>query len=110
MIIDNPLKDIMDDVDITYQKILNNLMDSKQNLELKTQIDKPKELASLVSIAYNLKKYKYNISFKTIIDFIKTYLKYMVSYQRLGRLGVLRALTPIESKKDINSNIPIIID
>lgn len=110
MIVDNPLKDIMDDVDITYQKILNLLIDSKQNLQLKTQIDKPKELASLVSIAYTLKLYKYTKSYKTIMDFIKTYLEYMVSYKRLGRLEIIRALTPIESKRDTNLNNPIIID
>jgi len=79
LIRENPLRDLSESNDISIQKILINLLDGKKNLDLKTQIDKPKELASLVSLANYLKQHKYPISYNTIMNFIKTYLRYMVS-------------------------------
>ena len=105
LIRENPLKDLSESNEISIQKILINLLDGKKNLDLKTQIDKPKELASLVSLANYLKQHKYPISYNTIMKFITTYLRYMVSYNRMSRKEIIKALTPVESKiKDYMDN------
>ena len=102
---ENPLKSLTANTEITDLKILNDLLNGKKDLDLKTQIDKPKELASLVSLAKFLKKCKYPISSTTIVNFIKKYLRYMVSYERLSRTEIIRALTPTESRmKDYMEN------
>lgn len=105
LIKENPLRDLSETNEISIQKILINLLDGKKNLDLKTQIDKPKELATLVSLANYLKAHKYPTSYNTIMKFIKTFLRYMVSYNRLSRSEIIKALTPVDSKiKDYMDN------
>lgn len=94
---DNPMKDLSKDTDISREKILVNLLNAKNNLELKTEIHKPKELASLYSIAKYLKVHKYHKSYTTITSFIDIFLRYMISHNRMSRIEIIKALTPIES-------------
>lgn len=90
---DNPLKELSKDNRITLQQILNNLLDGKHNLELKTHIFKPKALAGLKSISQYLEVNGYKKSSNIIKDFIKQYLEYMVSYKRLSRTEIIKAFT-----------------
>jgi len=53
------LKDFVENSEITIQKILNNLLNGDKNLDLKTHIYKPKQLASLHTLAKHLKNKKY---------------------------------------------------
>jgi len=92
-LIDNPLKDFSKDNKITLQQILNNLLDGKENLELKSHIFKPKALAGLKSLSRYLKKLEYVNSSEIINKFIRTYLEYMVSYKRLSRTEIIKAFT-----------------
>lgn len=102
---ENPIKELSKDNTISIEKILNNLINNTDNLELKTEIHKPKELASLYSYAKYLKQQKFIIPYKTIINFIKQYLKYMVSFNRMSRTEIIKALTPSDSKiKDYMDN------
>lgn len=105
-IFDNPLKTLSRDNKITRDEILNNLLNGKKNLELKTHIFKPKALAGLKSIEVYLNTHGYVKSAEIIKKFIRTYLKYMVSYKRLSRTEIIKALTysnRIENK-DVNFN------
>lgn len=95
---ENPLKSLSKDNTISIEKILNNLINNTDNLELKTEIHKPKELASLVSYANYLKENDFEIPYNTIMDFIEAYLKYMVSFNRMSRTEIIKALTPSDTK------------
>ena len=81
--------------DIGMQEILNVLLEGDKNLELKTHVIRPKQLAALSTLAEVLKISKYPKSSKLIKDFIDIYLRYMISYKRLSRGEVIRALTTV---------------
>jgi len=102
-IFDNPLKVLSKDNKITLQQILNNLLDAKENLELKTHIFKPKALAGLKTIAIYLENIGLKHSSKCINNYIETYLKYMVSYKRKSRTEIIKAFT-FSNSKEYNEN------
>ena len=95
------LQDIIKTSDITLQQILNNLLDAKHNLELKTQIIKPKQLSILAIIGEYLNDKGLTQSSKLVKGFLETYLKYMVSYKRLSRTEIIKAISSwIESEQE----------
>lgn len=81
--------------DISLQQILNNLLDGKHNLDLKSEIFKPKDLASLKIFGEFLGKLKYPKSQIVIESFLKTYLRYMVSYERKSRTEIIKAISSL---------------
>lgn len=85
--------------DISFQQILNNLLD-KQDLELKTHILKPKELTSLKIIAEYLKLCELEFSYNILDKYISFYLEYMVSYKRLSRNEIVKAISNIAQESD----------
>ena len=85
--------ELIQSTDITLQQILNNLLDGSQNLDLKTQIIKPKQLASLKVLSDILKGMEFKDSSKILKDFIEIYLRYMVSYERQSRKEIIKALS-----------------
>ena len=85
-------EDIQEINDLTFKEILNNLLD-KDNLELKTHIFKPKQLATLKVFGEMMSSYKYPKSAKIIKDFLDIYLTYMVSFNRESRKEIIKALT-----------------
>lgn len=89
--------------DISLQKILNNLLDGKDNLELKTHIFKPKQLASLLTLANYLKTLELDKSSKLIIEFIRIYLEYMVSFKRLSRIEVIKAISSFYESESLSN-------
>ena len=103
----NPLISLSRDTEITIHQILNNLMNGKKNLALKSHIYKPKKIATLKVISKYLKGIKYNISAKIVKHFIRYYLEYMVSYNRLGRKEIIKAFTfsNINHKNDTEFHI-----
>lgn len=103
----NSNKSVFDELipteDISLQQILNNLLDGKHNLDLKSEIFKPKDLASLKIFAEYLGKLEYKKSQIIIENFIKTYLRYMVSFERKSRSEIIKALSNLIEKE--NSDI-----
>ncbi len=89
----NPLKILSKDNKITLQQILNNLLDASENLELKSHIFKPKQLAGLKTLAMYFEQCECNDERDIILGFIVDYLKYMVSYKRLSRSEIIKAFT-----------------
>lgn len=92
--------DMVEANDISLQQILNNLLDGSKDLDLKSHIFKPKQLASLNILADLLNRLKYKKSHKVIIDFIKIYLRYMVSFDRLSRKEIIKALSNLVEKEN----------
>ena len=87
--------------DISLQQILNNLLDGKHNLDLKSEIFKPKDLASLKILAELLGKLSFNKSQTIIESFIKTYLRYMISFQRKSRSEIIKAVSSLFEKEKL---------
>ena len=92
------------DDDLTFEKILNALLDGSKNLDLKTHINKPKQLASLKIIRDVLKLAKCPMSSELIDAFTEKYLRYMVSFRRMSRTETIKAISEpndaIKSEKD----------
>ena len=108
-LIANPLRVLSKDNKITLQQILNNLLDGKENLELKSHIFKPKALAGLKSLSEYLHELGYVKSSEIIKKFVRTYLEYMVSYKRLSRTEIIKAFTNSNRNENLdkpfNSNL-----
>ena len=92
----NEIRPIKDD---SLKKILNNLLDGSTDLDLKTHIFKPKQLSALISFANYLKTRELKNSAKLIIDFVKDYLRKMVSYKRLSRTEIIKAFQSINERE-----------
>ena len=98
-------RDLFKSDDLSFQKILNELLRSDANLPLKTQIENPLNLAMLKTLASLLKIRKMKKSGKMIDDFIKVFLEYMVSYKRKSRAEIIDAVKhqlENEDNKQIN--------
>lgn len=109
MEIENALKELSEVKDLSIHEILNNLLDGEQNLDLKTHIFKPKQLASLFVLGSYLNTNKAVHSAGIISEFIQIYLRYMVSFKRLSRSEIIRAISS-EMSRDVNQGNPITKD
>jgi len=91
--------------DLSFISVLNNLL-NKDNLEFKTHIFKPKQLAVLKIFSGLLKDNNFPISSSIITNFIEYYLTYMVSYNRESRKEIIKALTHlIDDNQESNKRI-----
>ncbi|MGB5911849.1 MAG: hypothetical protein WBH31_11700 [Promethearchaeia archaeon] len=97
--------------DLSLQKILNSLLNAKENLELKTHIHEPLDLAKLYFLADYLDvrfptqidkktEERFSLSGKAIKSFITIYLKYMVSWKRESRREIIRAVSQMFNEED----------
>lgn len=84
--------------DLTFEKILNNMLDGEHNLDLKSHIFKPKVLSSFVVFGSSIGELKYKTAAGRIDTFVKKYLRFMVSYQRLSRKEVTHALASLREE------------
>jgi len=102
------LNELMEIQSSSFKEILNDLLDGDENLDLKTQIFKPKDLASLNVISVLLENMGFNKSSNLIMQFIEVYLRYMVSYKRLSRSEIIKAISNVAqeiSESDSTSKI-----
>jgi len=101
------LREYMNEViptkDISLQKILNNLIEGDKNLDLKTHIFKPKQLAGLVVIQEYLKIIGLTKSSDLIKSFMKHFKRLMVSYKRLSRIEIIKAISSILEKERLSN-------
>jgi len=102
------LKEIMREVipksNLSLITTLNNLLESKDNLELKTHIIRPLELTVLGFIAEVINMYGYNEPSLLIKNFITSFLKNMVSYKRLSRIEIIKAISNLQQTNDDLTN------
>ena len=82
------------------QEILHVLLEGDNNLELKTHVIKPKQLAALHTLASVLETCEYVKSSGLLYSFIDIYLRYMISFKRLSRGEIIRALTTVVQEED----------
>lgn len=101
------LNELMEVQDSSFKEILTDLLDGEQNLDLKTHIHKPKELASLNVVAMLLETMGYNKSSNLVMQFIEIYLRYMVSFKRLSRTEIIRAISTLSQDIDESNSTKI---
>jgi hypothetical protein len=79
--------------ELDLNEILNNLIDGSRDVDLKTEILRPKELASLKVLSDFMNDYNLIQSNSVIKNFLNTYFRYMFSHNRLSRKEVVRAIS-----------------
>ena len=97
-------KEMIQTKDISLQKILNNLLDGSKDLDLKTHIFKPKKLSSLISFANYLNSLGLDEVSVLIIDFVKDFLRKMVSYDRLSRKEIVKAISSFYERESLSNS------
>ena len=90
--IEKVLGELTEIKDISIHEILINLLDGEQNLDLKTHIFKPKQLSGLFVLGSYLNNTGAKHTSGIIAEFIQVYLRYMVSYNRLSRTEIIKAI------------------
>lgn len=104
----NIVEDFIESNDLTYQEILNTLLDGEMNLDLKTHIFRPKQLASLHILGELLKTYNYPKSSTIIENFLTKFLRFMVSFNRLSRKEIVDAIkSNLAEKKNEERGSPL---
>lgn len=83
----------------SLKDILKSLLDADNDLELKTQVIVPKDIAGLQVLVEALKIYELEDSSKLLEEFIIYYLKLMVSYQRRGRKEIVDAVSGLMERE-----------
>lgn len=83
--------------DVTAEEILTNLMQA-ENIEMKTEIKKPLQLAKLYVLKTLLQNTGFNTASNIIDTFIQKYLVYMVSDKRKGRKEIIEAVSGIREQ------------
>lgn len=86
------LDDMIVQSDETTEKILARLLDSN-DIEMKTEIQNPLNLARLFSVADALTHEGYKSSGKLLTSFINIFLLYMTSFNRKRSTEIVTALT-----------------
>ena len=89
---------------VSYQQILNNLMDSSHNLPMKSRIPKPLNLAVLTMVGkYYNKRYLPDSSLM-VKGFVEIILEYFVSEKGKGREEIIKALAHLmdEEKRELD--------
>ncbi len=86
------------EVDLSFEKILNNMLDGGQNLALKTEIHNPKDLSALQMHAHYLNQLGMKKASQNITKFIEIYLGNMVSYKRKSREEVSHVLASLREE------------
>lgn len=99
----SPFKELEEISETSLQEILINMLDGENNLDLKSHIHKPKQLTSLVVLSKYLKANQCTLSSKIIDSFIEKYLRYMVSFDRLSRTEIIKAISSA-LEKEIEAN------
>ena len=99
MEIENALKELSEVKDVSIHEILSNLLDGEQNLDLKTHIFKPKQLSALFVLGSYLNENGAKHSSGVIAEFLQVYLRYMVSYNRLSRIEIIKAVSALIKKE-----------
>lgn len=98
---ENPLDRLEPITETSLQEILVNMLDGEHDLDLKTHIIAPKDLSSLMALAVVLRNLKFVASAELIEKWLDIYLRYMVSYKRLSREEIIKAVSGLLDKESL---------
>jgi len=86
--------------EIKLNDVLINLIDGSKDIDLKTEIKKPKQMTSLKILADFLGKLKYTNCESILKEFLTTYFRYMFSFNRQSRKEVIQGISAqLEAKQ-----------
>lgn len=97
--------ELVEKQEISLQQILNNLLDGSKDLDLKTHINHPKDIASLYMLADYFKKMKLPKSSNILDFFIEKYLRAMISFKRMSRKEIILAVSNMLESEQPDSTI-----
>lgn len=83
------------------KEILNTLLEGGENLALKTEIHQPKKLTALKMVGLVGTQLGYFRTGLLVEAFLNTYLEYMISYKRMSRSEIIRALTTMVQEQNV---------
>jgi hypothetical protein len=82
-----------------YQEILNVMLEGDNDLDLKTHVIKPKKLSALFTFQEYISVKQPSTSL--LIDIFTTkFNRYMVSYKRMSRIEIIKALSMVTMDQD----------
>lgn len=76
-----------------YKEIFDTLLDSSQDLEIKSHIINPMASTLIEFYSHALSIYGFNKSSELTHYILNTFLKHMISYRRLSRTEILNAIS-----------------
>lgn len=97
-------QDLFSAEELSFQKILSELLKSDANLPMKTEIHDPLNLALLKVLAKMLRKKECEKSAEILENFIQAFLEYMVSYNRKSRTEIVEAIKHNLEEQQKNAN------
>jgi len=103
--VEKVLSELTETKDTSIHEILINLLDGESNLDLKTHIFKPKQLSALFVLGSYLNETGAEHTSGIIAEFIQVYLRYMVSYNRLSRSEIIKAIANEMSKEHSKESV-----
>ena len=95
----------MSNNDNNYKEIFDNLLDSENNLEVKTHIINPMATTLMKFYAYSLKHFGYNEPSDLANSLMDTFFKHMFSYKRLSRTEILNAISYQQEQQESEYNL-----
>ena len=93
--------DLNEITETSLNDILMRMLEGDKDLDLKTHIISPINLARLKFCSDFLKMEKLPESSKLISDFITTLNRYMVSFDRLSRTEIIKAISSLLDKEQV---------
>ena len=76
-----------------YKEIFDNLLDSENDIEVKTHIINPMATTLLMFYSHSLKVFGYQEPSDLVFFLMNTFFKHMFSYKRLSRTEILNAIS-----------------
>jgi hypothetical protein len=90
-------EELIESKEIRLEDILSNLI-NRQDIELKTEINKPIVISILDTMAENLKNLKFEKSHNVLNTFLIWYRINMVSHKRLSRKEVIKGIIGLKEE------------
>jgi hypothetical protein len=99
MAVEETLEGLFSTEEITAEKILNLLIESGKNLNMKTQTESPLEIALLEAYIIYLRGKGLTGTAKMLENFMLRFKEFMVSYKRMSRKEIVDSLIALREQK-----------
>jgi hypothetical protein len=90
----------------SQEKMVNNLLDTKENIETKTDLTKPIRWACLTVIEEFLRKFDLAYSSEILKLFTNLSFRYLISKDRKSRSEYVSAISSLSKPNQLNFNQP----
>jgi hypothetical protein len=91
-------EELIESKELRLEDILSNLI-TKENLELKTEINNPIRISILDTLSESLKNLKFEKSHNILSSFLLWYRINMVSHKRLSRKEIIKGIIGLKEEQ-----------